>query len=125
MNEQQEVVGSYSDPIYVGDPSPSTLESIEQTNLILDQVVDTRMNQWEKAINAELQDLVTEASHLRQQITSSKTTTKKKYYQKKFDKVSIQVRQMLIALQRVKAQDTTPKSTFNNQNSDASSTATI
>lgn len=73
----------------------------------VEEHVNVRGKQWTQAIEAELQDLVVQASQLRQLINSSKTGAKKKYYQKKFAKISTQVHQMVAALQRVQANTNT------------------
>ena len=62
---------------------------------------DLRKEQWKETIEAGLQQLIIEAAKIRKNITEAKTKTKAKYFQKKFDKVSAQVRQYVAALQRL------------------------
>lgn len=78
-------------------------EPLNARDQYIEQAVQLRGEQWQQAIESELQDLVKQASGLRGQINNSKTGTKKRYYEKKFAKVSTQVRQMVSALQRVQA----------------------
>lgn len=78
-------------------------------NQAIDAVVSNRTAQWENMINSELQSLITRAATIREEISSAKTQTKKRYFEKKFAKVSTEVRQMIVALQRV-------QSTATNQN---------
>lgn len=92
-------------------------------NQAIDSIVAKRSDQWTAAINAELQSLITEAASIRQNISTAKTQTKRNYYQKKFNKVSVQVRQMVAALQRV--QSTTSTTNMNpDQANDTSTTST-
>lgn len=63
----------------------------------------SRLSQWRGAIEQELQGLIKQASEVRTSISSAKTTTKKQYYEKKFAKISVQVRQMVTALQRMQS----------------------
>lgn len=62
-----------------------------------------RLNEWDSAINAELQDLITTASNYRQAISSAKTGTKRAFYEKKFKKVQTQIIQMLTAKNQIQA----------------------
>lgn len=64
-----------------------------------------RKAQWKGAIEQELQSLVNEAAGIREKITTAKTQYKKEFYSKKFSKVQSRVMQMLVALQRLEAQD--------------------
>lgn len=76
-------------------------EIIESHN----QQQDSRLMQ---VIHAELQDLITQAADIRKQITTAKTTTKKKYFEKKFAKISTDVRQMIAAMDQLKWTNTKP-----------------
>jgi len=67
------------------------------------QLAEYRGGQWQSAINAELTDLITQASELRSLINDAKTNTKKQYYQKKFKKVQKLVLQALVVKQRIDA----------------------
>lgn len=55
-----------------------------------------------QTIHSELQALITQAAEIRMSITSAKTKTKKKYYERKFAKISTEVRQMVAALEQLK-----------------------
>ena len=54
-----------------------------------------RLELWRATIDAELQQAITTASELRQKISESKTQLKKDYYNKKFQKVSDTVMQLI------------------------------
>lgn len=75
-----------------------------------EQAVDSRLSQWKTAVQAELQDLISQAAELRKEISQAKTATKRKYYEKKFEKIKPRVMQMVAALQKLEAVDvdTTP-----------------
>lgn len=62
---------------------------------------EVRKKQWKEAIEADLQQLIITAAKLRKNISEAKTSTKKNFYNKKFNKVSAQVRQYVSALQRL------------------------
>jgi hypothetical protein len=64
-----------------------------------------RRQQWKSAIEQELQDLVTKAALIRDEINGAKTEYKKQYFHKKFTKIQQQVMQMVAALQRIQAQE--------------------
>lgn len=68
------------------------------------KVANDRLGKWRGAVEQELQDLVKQASAIRQTLDSAKTATKKTYYKKKFQKISSQVMQMVAALQRLDQQ---------------------
>lgn len=73
----------------------------------------TRLSQWRGATEQELQELIKQASKVRIAITTAKTVTKKQYYEKKFAKISVQVRQMVAALQRMQSTEDTTGGTLN------------
>lgn len=58
-------------------------------------VKEERLELWRQSIDAELQDLITTAAAIRQEISTAKTETKRKYFSKKFKKISDQVVQLL------------------------------
>lgn len=66
--------------------------------------IDARLDLWQSAAEAELQDLVQAAAHIRHNITTAKTQVKKQYFEKKFKKVQTDVMRMLTTLERLKAQ---------------------
>lgn len=61
-----------------------------------------RLSTWEGAVELELQDLITQAAKIRQEMNASKTPTKRKYFDKKFKKVTSDVMQMITTLDRLK-----------------------
>lgn len=63
--------------------------------LDLSNVKEERLEIWRQSIDAELQDLITTAAAIRQEITTAKTEVKRKYFSKKFKKISDQVMQLL------------------------------
>lgn len=65
--------------------------------------MNTRIDQWNHAIDAELQELVEAASNIRRNITEAKTDAKRVYYGKKFKKVQADVMRMLITRERLSA----------------------
>jgi hypothetical protein len=65
---------------------------------------EARLDTWQQAATAELQDLVQVAANIRTNITTAKTQTKKQYFEKKFKKVQADVMRMLITLERLKAE---------------------
>lgn len=85
-------------PVQIGESAQAEPVSREQ---LIDAVVAQRSDQWKAAVEAELQDLITEASIIRKEISTAKTNTKKKYFEKKFKKVNQEVRQMVAALHRI------------------------
>jgi hypothetical protein len=102
-----------SPPVGDDERAARTLEQFQDS--FVEQHVASRTEQWSKAIEAELQDLVVQASLLRKEISGAKTNTKKKYYEKKFAKVSAQVRQMVTALQQVEAKKNLNTNTAKNE----------
>lgn len=103
---------SQNNTVAIGDDE-ATLRAATREQAI-DAIVGKRTNQWKAVIEAELQDLITQAASIRQNINGAKTNTKKVYFEKKFNKVSVQVRQMITALQRVNS--TATETTATNQN---------
>jgi hypothetical protein len=77
--------------------SPTEQSTINQ------EARDERRSVWKGAIEQELQSLITQAAGIRQRISTAKTATKRTYYQKKFNKISPQVMQMVAALERLNA----------------------
>lgn len=69
-------------------------------------IANERLGKWQAVVEAELQDLVKQASTLRKSIDTSKTVTKKNYYKKKFSKVSTEVLRMVAAMQGLEQQST-------------------
>lgn len=61
-----------------------------------------RLLSIEKEIEAGLQNYITEASLIRQKATGAKTDYKRQYYDKKFRKVNLAVRESVMALQQIK-----------------------
>lgn len=61
-----------------------------------------RLSTWEGAVEIELQDLITQAAKIRQEMNDSKTPTKRKYFDKKFKKITGEVMQMITTLDRLK-----------------------
>lgn len=68
---------------------------------------EARLDLWQQAATAELQELVQTAAHIRTNITGAKTQAKKQYFEKKFAKVQADVMRMLVTLERLKAQTST------------------
>ena len=64
-------------------------------------VKHVRLREIKSTIESKLQQLIAEASHIRQQITASKTDYKRKYFEKKFSKVNKSVRESVLALQQI------------------------
>ncbi len=83
------------------------MNDIQLSNASVDSLTSYRSNQWQSALNGELQHLIEMASICRKAITTAKTETKKKYYSKKFKKIQAEVMQMLVVKQRVDAQQAT------------------
>lgn len=63
---------------------------------------EQRIAEWTGTVEQELQDLVQQASHIRQNIVGAKTAAKKQYFEKKFKKVQSNVMSMLVTLQRLR-----------------------
>lgn len=64
-------------------------------------VKHARLGEIKSTIESKLQQLIAEASHIRQQINASKTDYKRKYFEKKFSKVNKSVRESVLALQQI------------------------
>lgn len=64
---------------------------------------DDRLDLWQSAASAELNDLVHAAATIRMNITTAKTQAKKQYFEKKFKKVQADVMRMLVTLERLKS----------------------
>lgn len=58
-------------------------------------------SKWKTVIEAELQDLIGQATKIREQMSSAKTQTKRQYFDKKFKKINAAVMQMVVSLQRL------------------------
>lgn len=74
--------------------SPITL-SQPTGGIDFSQIKADRLDLWRATIDEELQHAITLASELRQKISESKTVTKRNYYDKKFQKVSDTVMQLI------------------------------
>jgi flagellar basal body rod protein FlgB len=81
-------------------------------------IADSRVEAWKQAVEQELQDLLQQASSIRQNITNSKTPTKKAYYAKKFKKVQREVMSMVVTKQRLNGM-TRPTAPATEDSSDA------
>lgn len=68
---------------------------VHTMNIDFSKIKTDRIELWRATIDAELQQAITEAARLRQLISESKTQVKKDYYNKKFQKVSDTVMQLL------------------------------
>lgn len=64
-------------------------------------VKHARLAEIKATIEAKLQQLITEASIIRQQINAAKTDYKRKYFEKKFTKVNKAVRESVLTLQQI------------------------
>lgn len=64
-------------------------------NIDFSQIKADRIELWRDTIDAELQQAITTASEIRQKLSESKTQVKKDYYNKKFQKVSDTVMQLI------------------------------
>lgn len=60
-----------------------------------------RLSAFQAQIEAELQQNISEAARIRQQITTAKTDYKRQFYEKKFSKVSKSVRHGVATIQQI------------------------
>ena len=87
-----------------------------------------RLDLWRATIDAELQQAITTASELRQKIADSKTTTKRDYYNKKFQKISDTVMQLIAVksqLPPASADTSTPSEPVSTTSSEQPSTVIV
>lgn len=70
-----------------------------------DDAINQRLDEWKQAISAEMRELLDKASTLKQAANESKTVTSKKYYDKKFQKVAVEIRRLVAVLDRITEKD--------------------
>lgn len=83
-------------------PTQKANEAAEELiNKHASSAAEDRAAQWKTVVKAELRELIENASALHQKITEAKTAYKKQFYDKKFQKVSIEIKRMVAVLNRL------------------------
>ena len=68
-----------------------------------DQIRKQRVDELERTVSSQLQDLLSQAAAAKSQSTKAKTATKRAFYQKKFDKITREAKHAIVALQQIQA----------------------
>lgn len=75
----------------------------ETTQVDKEDLRTKRLKEFESNISQHLQRCLTEASEVKAKANSAKTATKKRFYEKRFNKITKEAKQAIVALQQIKA----------------------
>ena len=87
--------------VSVADDNVFQYETIPVPELSKAEVKVQRLLSIKQSIEAKLQQLITEASRVRNMSSTAKTDYKRKFYEKKFTRVNKEVREQVLALQQI------------------------